>query len=148
MGQGSSYPRLVGDVGGTNARFAWIEAPGARPSRIASYGGAEHASIAQAIQHYLAAHALARPAWASIGIATAVTGDEVRMTNHPWTFSIARLQLELELERLLVINDFTALALSLPALDARQCRQIGGGRAVPGRRSRCSAPAPDSACRA
>jgi glucokinase len=54
------------------------------------------------------------------------------MTNHPWAFSISQLQRELGLARLVVLNDFTALALSLPALGAAQSRQVGGGRAVAG----------------
>jgi glucokinase len=126
------FPRLVGDVGGTHARFAWIGAPGAPLSQIATYASADFASLTQAIERYLAEHAHARPRWAAIGIATAVIGDEVRMTNHPWAFSIAQVQRELGLERLVVLNDFTALALSLPALDASQLRRVGGGAAVAG----------------
>jgi glucokinase len=126
------FPRLVGDVGGTHARFAWIGAPGAPLTQVETYASADFASLTQAIERYLAEQAQARPRWAAIGIATAVTGDEVRMTNHPWAFSIAQLQRELGLERLVVLNDFTALALSLPALDASQRRQVGGGAAVAG----------------
>ena len=132
MAGDASFPRLVGDVGGTHARFAWIAAPAAPPAQVATYACADFASLTQAIGRYLADHADARPRWAAIGIATAVTGDEVRMTNHPWAFSIAQVQRELGLERLLVLNDFTALALSLPALDATQLRQVGGGAAATG----------------
>jgi glucokinase len=126
------FPRLVGDVGGTHARFAWIGASGAPLSQIATYASADFASLTQAIERYLAEHAHGRPRWAAIGIATAVIGDEVRMTNHPWAFSIAQVQRELRLERLVVLNDFTALALSLPALDASQLHRVGGGTAVAG----------------
>jgi len=132
MAGDATFPRLVGDVGGTHARFAWIAAPAAPPAQVATYACAEFASLTQAIERYLADHADVRPRWAAIGIATAVTGDEVRMTNHPWAFSIAQVQRELGLERLLVLNDFTALALSLPALDAAQLQQVGGGAAVAG----------------
>ena len=54
------------------------------------------------------------------------------MTNHPWHFSIAALQRELGLQRLVVLNDFTALALGLPSLDARELHRVGGGAAVAG----------------
>jgi glucokinase len=132
MARDAHYPRLVGDVGGTHARFAWIAAPDASPARVEAYACADFASLTQAIERYLAEQGGARPRWAAIGIATAVIGDEVRMTNHPWAFSIAQVQRELGLERLVVLNDFTALALSLPALDASQLRRVGGGAAVAG----------------
>ena len=130
MASDAGYPRLVGDVGGTNARFAWLAAPGDAPARVATYPCADFASLTAAVEHYLAAQALPRPAWAAIGIATPVTGDQVRMTNHPWAFSIAQVQRELGLARLVVLNDFAALALSLPSLGAAQLRRVGGGSAV------------------
>ena len=49
----SSFPRLMGDVGGTNARFALQEAPGAQPSQVRTYAVAEHANIDSAMKAYL-----------------------------------------------------------------------------------------------
>ena len=132
MSNAAGFPRLVADVGGTHARFAWIAAPDAPLAQIETYASADFSSLTQAIEHYLAEQVGARPRRAAIGIATPVTSDDVRMTNHPWAFSIARMQRELGLERLVVLNDFTALALSLPALEASQLRQVGGGAAVAG----------------
>ena len=40
------------------------------------------------------------------------------------------MQSRLGLHRLLLLNDFTALALSLPRLAASDLRQVGGGRSV------------------
>ena len=54
------------------------------------------------------------------------------MTNGHWAFSIAALQRELGFERLVVINDFSALALALPGLQPSELRQLGGGAAVAG----------------
>lgn len=125
----AAYPRLVGDVGGTNARFGWIDAPGAAPADIDVERVADHASLRDALAAYLATHARAQPRWAALGIATTVDGDHVRMTNHPWEFSIAALQRALDFERLLVVNDFTALALALPVLPPDASRQVGGGHA-------------------
>jgi glucokinase len=61
-----------------------------------------------------------------------VTGDVVSMTNNSWTFSIAELKNSLQVRHCLVINDFTALAMSLPALGSSDLRQIGSGAAVDG----------------
>lgn len=126
------YPRLLGDIGGTNARWAWLPAPGAVLQDIEVRPCAASGSLAESAEAYLADHGHARPRWACIGIATAITGDEVRMTNSPWAFSIAGLRRELGVERCLVINDFTALALSLPALAPGDLRALGGGAAVAG----------------
>ncbi len=72
------------------------------------------------------------PRKAAIDVASAITGDRVSMTNHPWSFSIAALKARFGFDRLEVINDFTALALALPHLEPGDRTTIGGGVAVPG----------------
>jgi glucokinase len=128
----STYPRLVGDVGGTNARFAWQAAAGAPLSDVVTLPCADHATLEAAMQHYLATLGKGQARCAAIGIANPVVGDQVRMTNHHWSFSIEAVRQMLGLERFLVINDFTALALSLPVLPKDELRQIGSGAAVAG----------------
>jgi glucokinase len=129
----TSYPRLLGDVGGTNARFALQEAPGGAPQRVRSYRAQEHATFADAIRTYLADEGLKGVSLAAIGIANPITGDHVKMTNHHWAFSIEQTRLALGLQRMLVLNDFQALALSLPALSPDERVQVGGGEPEPGK---------------
>ncbi|MGL6110075.1 MAG: glucokinase [Rubrivivax sp.] len=124
--------RLLGDVGGTNARFAWQGAPGNEPDRIAAYPCAQFESLEAAVRHYLAQHGLRVPRQAAIGIANPVQGDQVRMTNNDWHFSIEALRRALGLERLLLLNDFAALALALPTLQPMELHAVGGGLAAPG----------------
>lgn len=126
------YPRLLGDIGGTNARWAWQAAPGAPLQDVVVRPCAENASLEESAKDYLANCGHAQPVWSSIGIATPVTGDHVRMTNHVWSFSVTEVQRALGLQRFLVINDFTALALSLPALGPQDLRVVGSGQAVAG----------------
>lgn len=121
------YPRLLADIGGTNARFAWIAEDGAHIDQVQVLPCARHASLADAVRHYLDLKGLTNPRSMAMGIATPVVGDLVRMTNHHWSFSQQALQAELGLDLVLVLNDFTALALALPSLPASQLRQIGGG---------------------
>ncbi len=121
------FPRLLGDIGGTNARFAWQAEPGAAFGSVATYPCAQYDGLFTAIRHYLKTHGRTGPAACAIGIANPVTGDQVQMTNHHWSFSIEDLQNRLGLRRLVVINDFTALALSLPALGDSDLRPIGSG---------------------
>ena len=66
-----------------------------------------------------------RPQLAALGIATPIDADAVAMTNHPWRFSIGALRAALGLRRLTVVNDFTALALSLPALGSGDLLRVG-----------------------
>ena len=128
MSQG--YPRLLGDIGGTNARWAWQPSADAPLQDISVLPCNASASLQQSASSYLSDHGLERPRSAAMGIATAVTGDEVSMTNNAWSFSIAAFKRDLGLERCLVINDFTALAMSLPALRDTDLLAIGGGSAV------------------
>ena len=123
--------RLLADVGGTNARFGWQRQRGAPIDDIAVLPSADYASLSDAIGAYLQQLGRAAPACCAIAIANPIVGDTVRMTNHAWTFSIAALKAHLSFERLLVINDFTALALALPSLRADELRQVGGGAALP-----------------
>ena len=80
---------------------------------------------------YLAGVNGAAPRECAFGIANPVTGDRIRMTNHDWSFSIQALRTAMGFERLVVVNDFTALALALPVLPAAHLRAIGGGQADP-----------------
>lgn len=131
MNTKSLYPRLLGDVGGTNARFGWQSHAGAALEHIRVLPCADYADIALAVEAYLQRTGVCSPAAACIGIANPVTSDQVSMTNHHWSFSIQALQQRLSLQQLKVINDFTALALALPSLPAAQRLQIGGGTVCP-----------------
>ena len=121
------FPRLLGDIGGTNARFAWQAAPDAAFDDIRTLPCADFPTLEAAMRAYLGER---RAAQCAFGIANPVTGDEVRMTNHHWAFSIEALRLAMGFERLVVVNDFTALALALPALPRGHLRAVGGGAPV------------------
>ena len=121
----TSFPRLMGDVGGTNARFALQEAPGAQPTQVKTYAVADHANIDGAMKAYVDQVDGPRPRQGAVGIANPIVGDFLRMTNSPWAFSIEALRVAVGLDRLLFVNDFTALALSLPSLQPEHLRRIG-----------------------
>lgn len=124
--------RLLADIGGTNIRLAWQEQPGGPLQDTRVLPCAQYPTVDAAIRAYVTEVAIATPREAAFGIANPVTGDEVRMTNHSWSFSQSGLKQALGLQRLVVINDFTALALALPMLQPAQLRQVGGKAAVAG----------------
>ena len=124
--------RLLADVGGTNARFAWAAGEGAPIEHVKVLPCASYATLQLAMHAYLDGLGLGRPAHVAIAIANPITGDQVTMTNHHWTFSQAAMKAEFGLTTLRLLNDFTALALALPALPAAELHPVGGGRARPG----------------
>ncbi len=123
-------PRLLADIGGTYARFT-IERESGVFEHARSLLCAEHPDFHAAVQAYLCGlpPGVAPIAHAAIAIANPVEGDEVRMTNYTWQFSIEQMRQRLELETLVVVNDFTALAMALPRLAPGQRRKVGGGMA-------------------
>jgi len=122
--------RLLADIGGTNARFALQRAPG-RIDGVATLACADYPRLADAVRAYLGRHPGVGVAHAAIAIANPVEGDLVKMTNHCWEFSIAAVRAELGLDTLLVVNDFAALAMSVPELQPADLVQIGGAKAAP-----------------
>ncbi|WP_066155062.1 glucokinase [Hydrogenophaga pseudoflava] len=128
----SDTARLLADIGGTNARFAWQAAPGAPVTDVQVLPGAQYPTLQAAMHAYLDGLGRGAPAAVAIAIANPITGDMVRMTNHDWAFSQSAVKAEFGLRTLRMLNDFTALALALPDLPAAELRQVGGGEAVPG----------------
>jgi glucokinase len=124
--QHADGPRLLADIGGTNARFALETAPG-EIGHIRVYPGADYPGIAEVMQQYLKDTKVGRVNHAAIAIANPVDGDHVKMTNHDWSFSIEATRRALGFDTLLVVNDFTALAMALPGLTDMQREQVGGG---------------------
>ncbi|MFT3906463.1 MAG: glucokinase [Steroidobacteraceae bacterium] len=129
----STQPRLVADIGGTNARFAIAEGDVIRDELTLAC--ASYPDPASAVVDYLRRVGRERPEHrpreAALDIAGPINGDRVEMTNHAWQFSAHSLLQSLQLRRLIFLNDFTALALAVPRLSSDGFEQIGGGSAEP-----------------
>ena len=99
-----------------------------------TYACDDFATIDDAIAAFLDERGdLPRPRLGALAIAAAITGDQIRMTNHPWSFSVTALRDRLGFERLVAINDFTAVALAVPLLGEADRMPVGGGAPVAGR---------------
>jgi glucokinase len=120
-------PRLVADIGGTNARFAMFFDDIGTLSNERSMSCERYAGPVDAIEAYLAETNAPRPHEIAMAVATPVTGDRIKLTNSHWDFSVDATRQALTLNRLVMLNDFTALALSLPHLTPQQQRQVGAG---------------------
>jgi glucokinase len=132
-GVGSGAAWLVGDIGATNARFGLVSPDGAI-LHSSTYACADFAEIGDAVEAYLGQRGpLPMPRVGALAIAAAVTGDRIVMTNHPWSFSVTALRDRLGLEKLIALNDFTAVALALPRLSASDRTQVGGSAPMEGK---------------
>lgn len=132
MTTAASGVSLVADIGGTNARFALLD-ENHQPADSTTLRCNDYPSLTAAIRTFMEQRGAARLEAAAIAVATPVTGDRVKLTNNPWSFSINETRAELNLDRLHVVNDWTALALSVKNLPADELQKVGGGEAVPGR---------------
>jgi glucokinase len=121
----SHHTLLIGDIGGTNARFA-----------LATWGqaGFEHNlglrcvdfdDIEQAIAHYLAEVGAASPDRVCLAVAGPTDGQQATLTNNPWQISAARLSRRFRGAPVNLVNDFTAIAHALPHLRTADWLDIG-----------------------
>ena len=123
-----SIKALVADVGGTNIRLGIADLSDLSISDIVTYQCADFANIDLAIAQYKQQTGN-EFSHACIDVATAVTGDLVSLTNNHWEFSQKQLAVQFGLSHFSVINDFTAIAMSVPKLPESKKIQIGGGQA-------------------
>jgi len=123
---------LVGDIGGTNARFAFV-APGSTvPMPLARYRVADFASFEQVLEQLIGdwqnqGLPESGPSHTCLAVAAPPHLKTISFTNSPWRFDHALLGQYLGDSQLEIINDFAAVARALPALTASDVEQIGAG---------------------
>jgi glucokinase len=121
---------LVADIGGTNARFAISDADGAL-HEVRVLHSAKFPKIDDAITAYLADLKRPRPAQACFAVACPAKGPEIKLTNSSWRFAKADLRQAFGFERFVVVNDFEALAASVPILGGAQLAELRPGAPDP-----------------
>jgi glucokinase len=117
---------LVADIGGTKTRLAFGR--GGALGEIKSLFNDGIPDLQELLERELAAAGKKRPSVAALAVAGPVDGDHVALTNRGWSFSQIKLKQALKLKRLIVVNDFVAVAHALPALKAKDLVKIGGGK--------------------
>lgn len=124
---------LVGDIGGTHARFAlWRDGRLEMPQVLET---ARFAGPEEAILDYLVGQGLEPLALEQVCLACAgpVESDPFRFTNNRWQISRAAFLSRLGLRQLLLINDFVAMALGVTRLPESELLPVCAGQGEAGR---------------
>jgi len=121
---------LVADIGGTNARFAISDAEGALHEPRVLHA-AKFPKIDEAISAYLSELTRPRPRQACFAVACPAKGPEIKLTNSSWHFVKSDLRRHFQFDRFVVINDFEALAASVPILSGAQLAALRPGTPDP-----------------
>ncbi len=123
---------LVGDVGGTNVRFALAHVADGRVqlSDVWKRRGADFSTFDAAIDAYLL-NKSPKLAAAAFGFAGPVADGRVQLLHRDWLVDRAALSAKLGLARVAVVNDFFAMARSAPELSGDALHLISPGKADP-----------------
>src|SRR5690606_12470235 len=122
------FPILIGDIGGTNARFAIVVDSYAEPRQFPVVQTADHETIDDAIQSVLDQTNIL-PRSAVLAVAGPVDGDEIDLTNCHWVVRPRQMIETFGFRDIVVLNDFEAQALAVVALGEEHLEKIGGGNA-------------------
>lgn len=128
---------LVADVGGTNARFAVLDAGGHDLSHVVYYSVAEHHVFANALAEFVT-EVIDLDAWANeplaacLAVAAPVDGGVLTFTNSSWEIDADAIARQLGGVHVHVINDFAAVGYATLDLGLADCYQLGGQSGVPG----------------
>ena len=117
---------LVGDIGGTNARLGLLELGSMDVRDVEVLKGSDFPTLEAVIAHYLEKRGINELAAAAVDVAAPVDRPVIRLTNRDWSFSIESLRSAARAKRFRLLNDFEALAWSLPHIAKADLVQIGG----------------------
>ncbi len=120
---------LVGDVGGTNARFAIATMVDDRIvlDHHERFPAEQHPTFLKGVAAFIDGCEV-KPTGGVIAVAGPVTDGAIDLTNSPWAVSEAELQ-TLGLNPVRLINDFEALAWGAPVVPASDLAHLGGPEA-------------------
>ena len=121
---------LLGDIGGTNARFAILNRGMIGPIECIRVAGCS--GLLEAIRQYLRGRAEDMSIkQAVLGLAGTVEDNRCEITNSGWIADGRMLQDALDFREVRLFNDFEALAWSLPHLSPTDLFPLGGGPPLP-----------------
>ena len=116
---------LIGDIGGTNARFALADPvkPAFMDVRTLKCDDYESADVA--IRHYLESVSARNPEAICLAAAGPIIDRRVRFTNNHWEIAADELAADFSIDAVRLLNDFEAIAYSVPFLTEDDCMPVG-----------------------
>lgn len=123
-----SFPILIGDIGGTNARFSIVPDATSEPTQLTSVKTADFKTIDEAIRSAVLDHTSLLPVSAILAVAGPIETDEIPLTNCDWVVKPKEMLTNLGLKDVIVINDFEAQALAIATLGSDNRETIGPQR--------------------
>lgn len=121
-----SFHALVGDIGGTNARFALIEEGSVELQHIRVLSCADYDNFDDAYLDYYQQVSCDALTTACISFACPIA-ERINMTNNHWSFDVQEMKTKLGLSRLELLNDFTAMAYGSLFIDDSEKILVQGG---------------------
>jgi glucokinase len=130
-----NFYALVGDIGGTNARFALIEKGSVQLQHVVVLSCSDFKNFDDAFAYYYQSINVKPLDIACISFACPI-GEEIAMTNNHWAFNVKSMQKKLKLVQFNLLNDFTAMAYGTLFLDGQDktAIQIGNNNHLQGPR--------------
>ncbi len=110
------FPVLIGDIGGTNARFQVIEHSNAEPISFEPVRTVDFVNIENAICKSVLDKTDLVPVRAILAAAGPITLDGLNLTNCHWDIVPDNFLISGPFQELVLMNDFEAQALALPYL--------------------------------
>ena len=116
---------LIGDIGGTNARFALVNPDSPTFSSEVTFKCRDFPSADTAINAYLKKVEASQPSAICIAAAGPVIDGTVRFTNNSWSLDTDELEKAFDGASVRLLNDFEAITYSIPNLQAKDCLRVG-----------------------
>ena len=116
---------LIADIGGTNARFALADGRNPGFSEEQTLQCADYLSVEEAIEHYLEKVGAAAPSVICLAAAGPVVDQHISVTNNHWVLAVDDLSEAFATDAVRLMNDFEAIAYSIPALGEDDCLPVG-----------------------
>lgn len=123
---------LVGDIGGTNTRLAYVQddcAPAIRQEK--TYASSDYASLIEVIEDFLSSYDIQEPLDAvCLAVAGPVIAGCASITNLPWSICEEDLRVALQIKQIFLINDFLAVAYAIPGLAENDLVTLQAGEPI------------------
>lgn len=125
---------LVGDIGGTHSRIAYCAFEGGQAECVVEeiYPSIEYHSLDAIVGKFVASYGK-RSKRACFAVPGPVRDGRVQTTNLPWTVGASRLEQDLGLKTVALINDLEAIAFGIDVLKPEDLAVVSeGGRDAAG----------------